>query len=263
MKFTPVAISFLNVLLFFGSLGCHSNQRNSDDELVDGSLLAATPEAAASPALFTRDGGLTSDQLYTRTSGKAISSDLDKMDFVRPVLKGVLYRGGFNAAKGNGNKTGGLTPQHQKTLCSYGFNFAFSYLDHGTQTKQGPCGDSASDFNYTNGSESDYTTFLSTVWKAINEKKDKVFVHCRWGVHASGFASAIALNQFCGKNKDGGHAAIDFSSKDATFAYWDKARNGAPYGPNWYTKHWSAYTRHNPGFDREISQAQQDEICPR
>ena len=267
---------FLNSALFvsFANLwvtACMSRgQFGADgepDEQVDGAELAATPSTPAASGFWARSSNLKEAELYTRTPGTSLDAGLNMMDFIRPVLKGVLYRGGFNGAKGAGVKTGGLTLKHQQTLCKIGITNAFSYLDLGTnQNASGKCGSSSQPWEYDPGSQSDYSEFLKTVWEAINTKTPakKVFVHCRWGVHASGFAATAALAEFCSANKDGSTAPIDFGSKKRALAYWDKARNNSPASSTWFDDHWNSYIKHKSKtqFETKITKAQQDEICP-
>lgn len=253
--------------LFLGLGACTPSRQpiqEEPDANMDGSSLAGVVTATPNSGFWNRDGQLTTSELFARTQGKTLDPGLSQMDFMRPILKGVLYRGGFDSTKGQGVATGGMTATHQKTLCSKGITHSFSYLDFGTNQISGrTCGPANTAWEYERGDEQNYTKFLTSVWNAINDKTSKIFVHCRWGVHASGFAATAALHQFCGKNKDGTTAPINFGTDEAAFKYWDNARNKSPYSDGWYERHWRAYQASNPHFDKLITRAQQDEICPR
>lgn len=172
-------------------------------------LLSVIAVSANAQSVTARDGGPTQSEMTARTNPGAP----DGIAFFRPVLDGVLYRGGFSG--GDKSRSGLSTPQ-RAALCSEGFSKGF-YADFGKNTKYGTtsCGDGS--FAY----ESARSSRPSNVMKAIHDVikspgKGPVFVHCMWGVHSSGALSAMALVQFCGW------------SEDEAKQYWDEARNGAP-----------------------------------
>ena len=84
-----------------------------------------------------------------------------------------------------------------------------------------------------------------------NPDHGPVFVHCMWGVHASGAISAMALVQFCGW------------SEARAKQYWDDARNGADCSggcDNWIDAKFSSFAM-DPNL--EITDAERASICPR
>ncbi len=129
----------------------------------------------------------------------------------KPVMPGVLYRGGSTTSTPTGQQAP-LSSSSQQALCNDGFDAAvYAY----------PAGWSGGDksIRCANGQ----MTYVDRRWDHPNEVHDvmaelhniivegkgAMYVHCYYGVHASGFLATVALMQFCGLK---GQAAID---------YWD------------------------------------------
>jgi hypothetical protein len=207
-------------------------------------LVAGVALPASASDMTKRDGGPSSKEMLARNAPDAV----DGMSFFRPVLSGVLYRGGFKG--GDKNRTG-LSNSQRKELCEKGFSKAF-YADFGKNTDYGKTSCSAGTLDY----ESARSSRPSAVMKAIHDVIEKqnegpVFVHCMWGVHSSGALSAMALVQFCGW------------SEERAKKYWNDARNNAPCGggcDKWIDNKFKNF-KVDPSL--KISKAQQAAICPK
>jgi len=207
-------------------------------------LFGALATQAAAEDFTARAGGPSGKAMLTHnTSGAA-----DGLAFVRPVLSGVLYRGGF---KGGDKGRTGLSSSQRTQLCDTGFSSAF-YADFGKHTdyRQTSCGSGSLDYQSARSSRP------ANVMKAIhdvieNPGKGPVMVHCMWGVHSSGALSAMALVQFCGW------------SETRAKEYWNDARNKAPCSggcDKWIDAKFSHFSA-DPSLN--ISEAQRAAICPK
>ena len=207
-------------------------------------LLAASLSTAFASDFTARSGGPSSKEMLARNAPGAVEG----MSFFRPVMSGVLYRGGFQG--GDKDRTG-LSSSQRKSLCEKGFSKAF-YADFGKNTDYGTtyCGAGRS-LDYESARSSSPAPFIKAVHSVIeNPDKGPVFVHCMWGVHSSGALSAMALVQFCGW------------SEERAKQYWNEARNNAPCGGG--CDKWIDAKFRNFKFDPalKISDAQRAAICP-
>jgi hypothetical protein len=91
-------------------------------------LSLATSAAAAD--LTARTGGPSQKAMLSRNADGAPEG----IAFFRPVLSGVLYRGGF---KGGDKGRTGLSGAQRAAFCDAGFSSAF-YADFGKNTDYGP-----------------------------------------------------------------------------------------------------------------------------
>jgi hypothetical protein len=225
----------------FAVMACATTEPDDDD----------TPDfdddgaAALSDGKYTaRSGTLRRSDLAARTTDPA----LPRIDFLRPVLQGVLYRGGF---KGGDRTRAGLAAT-TKNFCGQGFS-AGRYVDFATAaTRFGTteCEGNDDGFAYAKASSSSPEEIMETLHTIIKEKKGPMFVHCMWGVHASGAVSAMALMQFCG-----------WSQSEAT-SYWHSARNGADCSggcDRWIGSKLGSF-RVNPAL--AITEEEASAICP-
>ena len=210
--------------------------------------------------LFAAIAVLTSGQAFAtdfvaRSGGPSESAMLaqstpgqpDGLAFFRPVLSGVLYRGGF---KGGDKGRTGLSGAQRNALCDAGFSGAF-YADFGKNTEYGETTCGAGRFEYSAARSSRPAAVMSAVHDSIQKGDGPVFVHCMWGVHSSGALSAMALVQFCGW------------SEARAKAYWNDARNGAPCSggcDQWID---AKFERFSVDPSMEISAGQRAAICPR
>ena len=172
-------------------------------------LLAVLIATSATADVTSRDGGPSQSEMTARSNPGAP----DGVAFFRPVLDGVLYRGGFSS--GDSDRTG-LSSSQRTELCSEGFSTGF-YADFGRNTDYGTTSCGGGGFDYQSARSSRPSNVLKAVYDVIKAPEEgPVYVHCMWGVHSSGALSAMALVQFCGW------------SEDRAKSYWNDTRNGAP-----------------------------------
>ena len=201
------------------------------------------PLAALAEDFTTRSGGPSESDMLVRS----MSGQPDGMAFFRPVLTGVLYRGGFQG--GDKDRTG-LSETQKQSLCQSGFSEAF-YADFGKNTSYGTTSCGAGSLEYKSARSSRPASVMKDLHKAIVSNSGPVLVHCMWGVHSSGALSAMALVQFCGW------------SEQRAKEYWNEARNGAPCSggcDGWIDGKFAKFSV-DPSL--EISEAQRAAICPK
>ncbi|MGD1990471.1 MAG: hypothetical protein PVF16_02610 [Chromatiales bacterium] len=208
-------------------------------------LLASLAVPALAGDFTARSGGPSSEEMLARNAPGAVEGT----SFFRPVMSGVLYRGGF---KGGDKARTGLSSSQRESLCEKGFSRAF-YADFGKHTDYGTtfCG-AGRILDYESARSSSPAPFIKAVHSVIeNPDKGPVFVHCMWGVHSSGALSAMALVQFCGW------------SEARAKQYWNEARNNAPCGggcDSWIDAKFKHF-KFDPAL--EITDAQRAAICPK
>jgi hypothetical protein len=238
-------IAKLAVLALVGSfvaVGCAASD-------VDASQDESPPEASEGAATYTasytkRDGSLTEAALYPRSQDRSLGAEID---FLRPVLQGVLYRGGFSQGDADRSGLGGAT----KSFCEKGFSEA-RYIDFSkSSTPLGvtTCGGARS-FDYEAGSTARPDEIMKSIHGIIKNNEGPMFVHGMWGVHSSGAIAAMALVQFCGW------------PEARAKAYWDKARNNANCAggcDKWIDDKFSKF-HFDPALT--ISDEEQSAICP-
>lgn len=122
------------------------------------------------------------------------------------VLDGLLVRAGVK------NRLP-LSDADLKSLCERGFTNAYKLYgsaDHSVQCSKGTIVYHGSkDFR----TPVEMNRILENVKDGLTTK-EKTFVHCNNGAHASGFAAAIVLRTFCG------------TSAEKAIEYWGKTLNG-------------------------------------
>jgi len=206
-------------------------------------LVLASQVYAEAP-YTSRDGGPSEAAMVSRKGAKPA----DGLDFVRPVLSGVLYRAGF---KGGDKGRTGLSSLQRESLCEAGFSSA-RYVDFGKNTQYDTTSCGANSMSYKAASSTKGSEVMKDLYNIIkNPGQGPMLVHCMWGVHSSGAISAMALVQFCGW------------SEERAKAYWDKARNGADCSggcDSWIDKHFVSF-KVDPSL--EISDAERAAICPK
>lgn len=126
---------------------------------------------------------------------------------VRTVMPGILFRGGSSNTSANRN------PLSNAQLCSLrkdGITKAFYFYSKGfSGNKTVSC--DAGDIRYEVASMNNPKHVFQEIKKSIDASENQTqgtFVHCWFGVHASGYVAAAALVQFC-----------DWSSSQAV-EYW-------------------------------------------
>lgn len=141
----------------------------------------------------------------------------------RVVLHGVVYRGGANNKwrKPPRDNENPLPPEGLENLCKQGFSDAVYLYKKNFKKTATTCEDLMSHKSNTidyqqrsplaENSDKDIKAILEEVYKRISgEERTPLYLHCWNGWHASGFASALVLRQFCGV------------SGDAAAAYWTR-----------------------------------------
>ena len=206
-------------------------------------ILLLLPAQVFADEFTARSGGPSEKARKERS----MSGQPDGMAFFRPVLSGVLYRGGF---QGGDKARTGLSNAQRQSLCQSGFSEAF-YADFGKNTSYGTTSCGSGSLEYKAARSSRPTSVMKDVHKAIVTDSGPVLVHCMWGVHSSGALSAMALVQFCGW------------SEDRAKKYWNDARNGAPCSggcDKWIDGKFANFSV-DPSLS--ISDAQRTAICPK
>lgn len=124
----------------------------------------------------------------------------------KPVLDGVLYRGGGSGGK-NPLKTESL-----EALCEDGFtDAAYLYPDNWKNQKLTNCRGNRVEYAVHGFRGEGAVELLARIHEVI-KTGGKMFVHCWNGWHASGEIAAYSLIQFC-----------DFSNEEAD-QYWKQNR---------------------------------------
>jgi len=150
---------------------------------------------------------------------------------MRPIIHGLLYRGGANnyyhktAKRDNHNP---LPPDGKENLCSNGFGRAI-YLYRANFENESElscsCDGSQNSFHYDQYDYNDslhIRKMLELVKEhAENDSLGPIYMHCWNGWHASGLLSALSFRQFCGID---GQTAVD---------YWDLGTDGANKSPRY------------------------------
>lgn len=165
----------------------------------------------------------------------------------KPVMPGVLYRGG-----GLGEKA----PLNQNALdglCNAGFTESvYGYRTGWTGTKTTTCNDEAGNTRLTYESlqwdnPKSLPPMLRELHDIIRSGRGKMYVHCWYGVHASGYLATIALMQFCGLSGEQG------------VAYW----NSHVPAKIQYPKVQEMIRKFRPLPGLEISDADRSRVCPK
>jgi outer membrane protein OmpA-like peptidoglycan-associated protein len=150
---------------------------------------------------------------------------------MRPIIHGLLYRGGANnyyhktAKRDNHNP---LPPDGKENLCSNGFGRAI-YLYRANFEEENElrcsCMGEQNSFRYDQYDYNDslhIRKMLELVKEhAENDSLGPIYMHCWNGWHASGLLSALSFRQFCGID---GQTAAD---------YWDLGTDGANKSPRY------------------------------
>lgn len=177
----------------------------------------------------------------------------------RAVLNGIYYRGGANNAYHRTDKRGNENPLPNdglQNLCEEGFGTAV-YLyatNYGTAPKSVRCrafDGTENTLEYKQISvlsgNSQVKQILSVIYDHIrNPRLGPVYMHCWNGWHASGFAGAAALRQFCG-----------FTTEQAV-SYWNKNIDGVEIGEGVRNK----IRAFAPFGEFQLTAAEKKAFCP-
>lgn len=158
------------------------------------------------------------------------------------VMPGVLYRGG-----GTGEKVP-LGNAQLDALCADGFtNANYAYKTGWTGTKTSSCGGTRLDYEYRQWDNAGaLKSTLAEIHDIIRAGRGAMYVHCWYGVHASGYVVTTALMQFCGYNAE------------QAVAYW----NSNVPAKLQYPKVQQMIRAFKPYREFEISSSDQARVCP-
>lgn len=124
------------------------------------------------------------------------------------VMPGVLYRGGTTVGR-EGNP---MTAASLEALCNDGFGSAtYVYSQNWAgDSKTISCNNGQLTYRMNRwNNENEVNDLLRELKIIIDDGKGAMYVHCWYGVHASGFVVTAALKQFCGL------------SDEQALAYWN------------------------------------------
>jgi hypothetical protein len=158
------------------------------------------------------------------------------------VMPGVLYRGG-----GTGGKVP-LGDAQLDALCADGFTSAtYAYKTGWSGPQSATCGNNRISYDYRQwDNASALKSTLSEIHDIIRTGQGAMYVHCWYGVHASGYVVSAALMQFCGY------------SADQAVAYW----NSNVPAKLQYPKVQQKIRAFTPYKEFSISAADQARVCP-
>jgi hypothetical protein len=182
---------------------------------------------------------------------------------VRAVLNGVYYRGGANNAfhrKSKRNNSNPLPDDGLANLCQEGFGTAL-YM-YPTRYETAPPSETCQTYegdphqldygqvSVLRGRRDDIRRILATVHEHIRKPElGPVYVHCWNGWHASGYAAAATLRQFCG-----------FTAEQAV-RYWDLNTDGVNNGRR-YEKVRELIRKFTPFPELTITSDERAALCP-
>lgn len=113
------------------------------------------------------------------------------LDF-REVMPDVLYRGGSG---------GGRTPLNNSQLqylCSEGVGASYYLYSKGFRgNSEHSCNGNSMSYRQKNWNDSGMLEVHRAVHSSIKSGQRPVFIHCWYGIHATGMVAATALMQFC------------------------------------------------------------------
>jgi hypothetical protein len=177
------------------------------------------------------------------TNPQSVGSSLFKVRDFREVMPGVLYRGGATT----GEDRTALTKSQLDSICEGGAGSAYYLYKKSVPTDKYSC---------TSGKSVDYSsmdyssspkTINKRIYKSIHDSAKPVFVHCWYGIHATGFVAATALMQFC-----------DYSASEAV-EYW---KVGIAKKLQ-YSKVITQIQNFKRDPDLNLTPAEKDRVCPK
>ena len=159
------------------------------------------------------------------------------------ILGGLLARGGVMKQKP-------LSNTDLVNLCERGFTKAYTLYGGANRTIECSRGtieySGSKDFR----SPADMNRILENIHAGLTSK-EKTYVHCNNGAHASGFVAAIALRTFCG------------ISADRAVSYWDRTLNGYPLQEPNRSNLMKRIRAYSVRADLELSEGQKQSFgCP-
>ncbi|MGH9875561.1 MAG: hypothetical protein ACRD9S_24150 [Pyrinomonadaceae bacterium] len=180
------------------------------------------------------------------TQNKAANARYGLFNY-KTVMPGVLYRGSSSGAKG---QKAPLTAASAQALCQDGFD-AVVYA-YGTGWSGGDksikCANGQLTYTVKRWDHSDEVkAVLKEIHNIIQDGHGAMYLHCHYGVHASGFEVTAALMQFCGLSGEEG------------VKYW----NSNVAKTIQYPKVQQMIRAFKPYSELKISAEQQARVCPK
>jgi len=190
-------------------------------------------------------GAAPMESVNLTTQNKAANARYDLFNY-KTVMPGVLYRGGSTGPKGS---KAPLSVKATAALCQDGFDAAVYAYSTGWKGDDKPIQCEGGQLTYTMkrwDRPKEQRVVLEELRNIIVEGKGAMYVHCYYGVHASGYIVTTALMQFCGLTPEQG------------VAYW----NSNVAKSIQYEKVQKMIRAFKPYEDLKISAAQQARVCP-
>jgi hypothetical protein len=160
----------------------------------------------------------------------------------REVMPGVLYRGGAN----NGHAP--LSRDELNALCEDNIGTAvYLYTTGFSGPSVTQCSKGSLDYINKGWEGQGRAAVLKRIYDTIKNKGKPVFIHCWYGIHATGAVAATALMQFC-----------NVPSKQAV-EYW---KVGVPTKLQ-YPKVIQSIMNFKPDPALQLTPAERDQYCPR
>lgn len=203
-----------------------------------------------------------SDKIVTNHGNGAV--ELYGTRNVRAVLNGVYYRGGANNAfhrQAKRHNSNPLPDDGLANLCRAGFGSAF-YLyptrydsappTETCETQEGEPGQlDYGQISVLRGRRDDIRRILTSVHEHIKQPElGPIYIHCWNGWHASGYAAAATLRQFCG-----------FNAAQAV-RYWDLHTDGVNGRARGYEKVRELIRKFEPFPELTITDDERAVLCP-
>lgn len=114
------------------------------------------------------------------------------LDF-REVMPGLLYRGGA------GSDRQPLDRAQLGFLCEKGVGHAFYVYPQGFRgASETSCGSNTILYQQKSWDRPNMVDIHRAIYDSVKSDQRPVFVHCWYGIHATGLVAATALMQFCG-----------------------------------------------------------------
>jgi hypothetical protein len=171
------------------------------------------------------------------------------VSYLRMVMPGVLYRGG--STTGTEKDHAPLQPNSRQALCNDGFQaivYGYGNSWHGGSGVTVSCAKGRATYV---SKRWDHPDEIHDVMKELHDlivqRKGPMYVHCWYGVHASGTLAATALRQFCGL------------SGDQAVRYWEGTVTPSSL---WYPTVISAIRNFRPDPALNLSQEDKERVCP-
>ncbi len=183
--------------------------------------------------------GLTSVSNASTSINKPGPSFHGIMDF-REVMPGVLYRGGAS-------KRTQLNADQLQALCEYGIGSAIYLYNTGFSGHTSvDCAKGSMNYDFITYLDAGLTSIHKRIYDAIKSNDKPIFIHCWYGIHATGLVAATALMQFCGM------------SADQAVAYWKIGIVPKLQYPNLIT----TIQNFHPNPTLALTPAEQSKVCP-